>query len=150
MFVVTQVLPAAGVIEEELVQSASAAESISNHPVAKSIVTAFAPSLPSKASVQGEEIPGNGVAARLLAPGGASEILVGSAAFLKTRGVSGVSEPSAEGTTVHVARDGRYLGGFVVSDVVKEDSAEAVRRIKKSGVLDVYLLSGDKNTAVEQ
>lgn len=149
VFVVTQVLPAAGVTEEELVQSASAAESISNHPVAKSIVTAFAPSLPSKASVQGEEIPGNGVAARLLAPGGASEILVGSAAFLKTRGVSGVSEPSAEGTTVHVARDGRYLGGFVVSDVVKEDSAEAVRRIKKSGVLDVYLLSGDKNTAVE-
>ena len=79
-----------------------------------------------------------GVRARI----GGSEVLVGNHRLMSSRDIAYCDEEVA-GTNVHVARDGRYLGHIVVSDVVKEDSREAVSRLKGMDVARTVMLSGD-------
>jgi Cd2+/Zn2+-exporting ATPase len=95
--------------------------------------------MPEKIDVEMKEIPGKGVEAvhegrTILA--GTSSLLEGMGIFTRAVGDSG--------TVVHLALDGKYQGYLVVSDVVKDDSSLAVKKLKKLGVRTVSMLTGDR------
>ena len=124
--------------ETELIRTAAEAESVSNHPISRSIVDAAGESFDSCCVESAEEIPGKGV--RAVVRG--RIVHVGNHRLMGDAGVEYCREEVA-GTNVHVAIDGTYMGHIVVSDIVKSDAAEAVSALKALGVRRTVMLSGD-------
>ena len=124
--------------ETELIRTAAEAESVSNHPISRSIVDAAGESFDSCCVESAEEIPGKGV--RAVVRG--RTVHVGNHRLMGDAGVECCREEVA-GTNVHVAIDGTYMGHIVVSDIVKSDAAEAVSALKALGVRRTVMLSGD-------
>lgn len=124
--------------ETELIRTAAEAESVSNHPISRSIVDAAGESFDSCCVESAEEIPGKGV--RAVVRG--RTVHVGNHRLMGDAGVEYCHEEVA-GTNVHVAIDGTYMGHIVVSDIVKSDAAEAVSALKALGVRRTVMLSGD-------
>ena len=127
-----------GMAEDELLETAAQAESVSNHPISRSIIEARASGFDASAVESAEEIPGKGV--RAVVHG--RTVHVGNHRLMRDIGAEYCDEEVA-GTNVHVAVDGRYMGHIVVSDVVKSDAAEAVAALKATGVRRTVMLSGD-------
>lgn len=127
-----------GIPDQELIDIASAAESASNHPISKSIQKAGSGSVSSSDVSEAREIGGKGVEAVICG----SKIMVGNHRLMADHGIPYCDEQIA-GTNVHVAKDGRYLGHIVVSDVVKDDSEEAIAGLRALDVERTVMLSGD-------
>ena len=124
--------------ERTLVDVAAAAEAISNHPISKSIQAASSGSVdPSRVS-EATDIPGKGVSAVI----DGRRVLVGNHKLMSDNGIEYCDEEVA-GTNVHVAVDGKYMGHIVVSDIVKTDSADALKSLKECGIRRTVMLSGD-------
>jgi Cd2+/Zn2+-exporting ATPase len=120
------------------------AERESNHPIARSILDAYPLGENVPLSDRFEEIPGRGVRAIR----GEEIFLAGNTALLEEAGF--VPAPVSEsGTAVHVARNDRYLGYLVLSDVTREDAPEAVSRLKNMGIRTL-LLSGDEEATTRR
>jgi len=121
---------------EELLKFAAAAESFSNHPIAVSI----------KRAAGIEDISGRGISAREIAGKGVEagfdghRILAGNKALMLE---NGINPSDAEGTVVHVALDGEYAGYISLSDTLRSDAAQAVKKLKAAGVEKVFMLTGD-------
>jgi Cu+-exporting ATPase len=146
---VTDVLPAVGTSEEELLTIAAAAERGSEHPIGEAIVR--------EAEARGLAIPPSSVFAALAGRGIEAEVagrsvVIGTADLLASRGLdpapAGVG-PGRAGeladagkTAVLVAVEGRTVGLVAVADTVQEGSAEAVRALRTRG-LEVVMLTGD-------
>ncbi len=124
--------------EDGLVDMAAAAESVSNHPISKSIRDAGKGSVDANRVSSAEEVAGKGVRATI----DGNEVIVGNHRLMNDHGIEYCREEVA-GTNVHVARDGRYLGHIVVSDIVKDDAGSAVAALKSMDVKDTVMLSGD-------
>lgn len=124
--------------ESELLRTAAQAESVSNHPISKSIIDTQSSGFDAFDVESAEEIPGKGVRAVILG----RTVHVGNHRLMNDLGAEYCTEEVA-GTNVHVAVDGEYMGHIVVSDVVKNDAAEAVRTLKSTGVRRTVMLSGD-------
>ena len=130
---------------DELLYYAACAESYSNHPISKSIVTACEKADKSihKSDVTDvQEISGHGVKA--LVEG--RQVAVGNRKLMETIGLQ-VPFVEEAGTTVYVAVDGVYTGYMVIADVVKEQSAKAVEALKSAGIKKTVMLTGDKHAA---
>ena len=144
---VTDMKPAAGVSEEELLRVAYALEEKSEHPISKA-VTAYATEKKAvlEATSDFEVVSGNGLKAML----GEVPVYGGNLGYIE--GIIGKIGPqvietidlfSKEGKTpVLIAKGERLLGVIAVSDVIKEDSAEAIAELKKMGI-HVVMLTGD-------
>ena len=156
VFEVTGCYPAPGVTEEELLGYAACAESASSHPISKSLKEAYAmlaqkeegaeavkaPALPEKVS-QIEEIAGHGVSA--LVDG--KKVLAGNKKLMEKYGIT--AKEHNEGTVVYVAVDGRYAGCIVISDVVKDNAAAAIKGLKANGIRKTVMLTGDVKKAAD-
>ena len=140
VFEVSRILPREGVEEKEVLHAAALAESRSNHPIARSILQAAGMRYILE-KVETHEVSGKGVAARHKS----GDILAGSAAFLKEHGIA-VPETDASGTVVYVARNGAYLGLILVSDILRPESAQAVRDLHAMGIEKVAMLTGDRRS----
>lgn len=130
--------------EDELLEMAAKAETVSNHPISKSIRDAHGGRIDAASVGKAEEIPGKGVRAEV----DGSVLHVGNGKLMSDVGAEYCTE-EVIGTNVHVARDGKYVGHIVVSDVVKEDSARTIRELKECGVRRTVMLSGDSKTIGE-
>ena len=137
VFDVVSMNPARGVSSEALAEAAAVAEENSNHPIARSVMRACGSGIGGSGADM-KEIPGMGIEAELKG----HVILAGTAALLGSRGI-GADAVDEAGTIVHVARDGKYLGYIVVSDVLKDDAVLAVKRLKDMGIKAVHMLTGD-------
>ncbi|MGH2452434.1 MAG: heavy metal translocating P-type ATPase [bacterium] len=143
---VTDVLPAEGIREAELLGFAAAVEVNSEHPLGEAIVRGVRQrGLPVEEAERFNAIPGHGVEGRH----GGREVLLGNRKLMTTRGVQiGHLEAHAvrleeEGKTVmFVAVDGRAAGLVAVADTLKEYSVDAVRRLQRLG-LKVAMITGD-------
>ena len=136
VFEVVGIHPAEGVDESELKQAASIAESLSNHPVARSILKAFESQSP--VGIDAREIAGKGIIATFQG----EEYIAGSRTLMEELEINAHSDDSA-GTLVYVARGNRFLGSIAVSDVLKADAVRAVARLKARGIKS-YMLTGDR------
>lgn len=145
-FAVQKLLPAEGVIEAELLQLCAGAEQASVHPIAVSIVQAArSRGLELLQPESFQEVAGEGLAVRI----GTDEILCGNRKLMQRYGVADV--PQAEvisGSEVLAARNGQYLGSIIISDTLKADAAEAVKKLQQQG-LAVIMLTGDSQEEAE-
>ncbi len=135
-FTVTGVYPVQG-SGEELLSIAALAESDSNHPIALSLRAACGDTLDRGRVTAVTERPGRGVEAVI----DGQKVSVGNAAMMTALSLT---VPSIEnGTAVYVAQEGRYLGYILISDIVKEGSAEALSNLRRMGVKRQIMLTGD-------
>jgi Cd2+/Zn2+-exporting ATPase len=142
-FVVTQSNPAEGVSGEELAREAAIAESVSNHPVARSIISECSGFVRSGVTATGHEEHGMGVVAEYESEDGkTAAVIAGNVKLMKSHGVE-APDVSLPGAIVHVAKNGRYLGYIVVSDRMRKESPAAIKRIRENGIRDLYMLTGD-------
>ncbi len=131
---------AAGVSERDLLTAAAAAERGSEHPLAEAIVRhAEALGVEAPEATEFAALPGRGVTASV----GGSTVLAGSAGFLADAGISAGGLEAGDASPVWVARDGALLGLIGLADTVKPDAAEAIIRLRATG-LDVWMITGDR------
>ncbi len=144
---VTDIAPASGVSEDELLKTAYALESKSEHPISKA-VTGYAVSrnITCPDTADFATLSGNGLQAKLkgrLVFGGnlryIESVSVGPDDAMKRRAKAFASEGK---TPVYFGTEEKLLGIIAVSDVIKEDSAEAVSELKNMGI-HVVMLTGD-------
>ena len=148
---VTDLLPAEGVTETELLTLAAALESRSEHPLAKAVLAdAEAKAITSPEVTDFAALPGNGLAAKL----DGMDIYAGNAAFIQTRltlpaALAQQAEKLAsEGKTpLFFGGAGRLLGVIAVADTIKEDSPEAIRQLQDMGIRVVMLTGDNQRTA---
>ena len=148
---VTDLLPAEGVTETELLTLAAALESRSEHPLAKAVLAyADRQKLDAPAVTDFAALPGNGLAAKM----DGVEIFGGNAAFIGTK----VTVPdtlqekaaalAAQGKTpLFFGGAGRLLGIIAVADTIKEDSPRAIRELQNMGIRVVMLTGDNQRTA---
>ena len=148
---VTDLLPAEGVTETELLTLAAALESRSEHPLAKAVLAdAEAKAITPPEVTDFAALPGNGLAAKLDGMG----IYAGNAAFIQTKltlpaALAQQAEKLAsEGKTpLFFGGAGRLLGVIAVADTIKEDSPEAIRQLQNMGIRVVMLTGDNQRTA---
>ena len=144
-FSVSAVVPAEGISEEALLILANSLESLSNHPIAKSVVKfAGEKQLPLKTVTAYEEIAGKGVKGII----DNTLAYAGSDKLLKDLNLP-VPQSQITGSVVYVVADGIYQGYIVVSDSIKQTSAEAMKRLKAAGIKEIIMLTGDKKEVGE-
>lgn len=126
--------------ERELLHLAAHVEHFSTHPIGAALRSAFPAEATDGCEVANvEEIAGRGV--RAVVAG--RTVCVGNSKMMDDLGVEW-HDCHLAGTIVHVAVDGKYAGHIVISDVVKKDSDEAIRSLKKLGVDRTVMLTGDR------
>lgn len=126
--------------ERELLHLAAHVEHFSTHPIGAALRSAFPAEAADGCEVANvEEIAGRGVRATVAG----RTVCVGNSKMMDDLGVEW-HDCHLAGTIVHVAVDGKYAGHIVISDVVKNDSAEAIRSLKKLGVDRTVMLTGDR------
>lgn len=147
-FTVTKTSPARGVTEQKLLETAAAAEGLSTHPIAVSIRSAAGnPAVPS-GNESVENISGRGLIAKV-GEHGKHMVCVGNAQMMHERGISFQEEYDDASTIVYVAEEQQYLGAIFISDTVKDEAEEAIREMKKEGVRQVVMLTGDRKAVGE-
>ena len=148
---VTDLRPAAGHTEEELLRKAYALERLSEHPLAKAVVMeAEARSFAAEETSGFRALPGSGLEARL----DGRLIRGGSGKYIRTvcpvpdALAKAADELAEQGKTpLFFAEDGQLIGLIAVADVIKQDSAEAIRQLRQAGIHVVMLTGDNERTA---
>lgn len=139
VFKVTKIVPALGHTAEEVLRYAALAEAHSNHPIAKSVLEAYAEPVYLERNAEYEEITGHGVRVSL----NGETVLAGNLKLMQDNGFE-VHTNIEAGTVVYVALNGdRYLGYIAISDEVKEDASEALDALRGLGIKELVMLTGD-------
>ena len=148
---VTDILPAEGVTETELLSLACALEKKSEHPLAKAVLKKAEKENLATGEVTGfQALPGNGLFAIL----GSDKLTGGSLKFISSQtNVSADLNRRAEQlaeqgkTPLLFTRNGKLLGIIAVADVIKEDSPRAVKELQNMGIRVVMLTGDNERTA---
>ena len=131
--------------EAKILEYAALAESFSTHPISRSLKAAYGKEIDQKRVTDVEEISGNGVMAKV----DGVPVAVGNTKLMKRIGVEAV-DCHQVGTVIHVAVDGAYEGHILISDVIKETSKEAIHNLKKIGIRETVMLTGDIDKVAQQ
>ena len=129
-----------------LLHLAAHVEHFSTHPVAAALRDAFPEEATDGCRISDvEELAGMGVSARI----GDETVCVGNSRMMEHVGASWHGCAHDVGTIIHVAIDGVYAGHIVINDKVKDDSAEAVGKLRELGVGRAVMLTGDRKEVAE-
>ena len=139
---IKKIYPTQEFSEKNCLALAAAAEQLSQHPVARAIVSACREKLPKIEEF--EEFPGRGVRARI----GDHVLLVGNRKLMVSRGVKGL--PDIDGTVVYIACEGEHIGVIELEDTVRPSAADAIKKIKDQGVERTVLITGDAETPTQR
>ncbi len=154
---------------EKLIELAALAESASSHPISKSLQRAYGMELDRSRVSDIQEISGNGVIAKV----DGLQVAAGNDKLMRSLGISyvdchstgtiihmavklmrslGISyvDCHSTGTIIHMAVDGAYAGHIVISDVVKPTAKQAISALKKAGVEQTVMLTGDAKKVADQ
>ena len=148
---VTDILPAEGITEKELLILAYALEKKSEHPLAKAVLEkAFALGLTAPEVTDFQALTGNGLSAAL----GSDKLIGGSMKYISTlvpvsKALMSQAEKLAEAgkTPLLFARNNQLLGIIAVADVIKPDSPQAVKELQSMGIHVVMLTGDNERTA---
>ncbi len=148
--------------ENQLLDYAAHAESASSHPIAKSIQRAYCYGMHGEFSEAAghegkpneidrsrvtdiQEVSGKGVIAKV----DGKQVAAGNFRLMEELGIT-YEECNQIGTVVHMAIDGEYAGHILISDVIKSTSKKAIEELKKAGVKNTIILTGDVETVANQ
>ena len=148
-FKVSSLVPAEGVTEEELLLAAAAAEGLSTHPIAQSIREACTAAIPDREALPCAESVQNVSGRGIIASMEGSTIIVGNEQLLTDNGISFSKAENAAATICYAAKDGKYLGAILIRDLVKKDTAAAVKAMKEAGVGRFVMLTGDRKAVAD-
>jgi len=138
VFTVTEMNAQNGFTKETLLESAAYAESLSNHPIALSILSTYKNEIDSSMVENFQEIAGYGIKVSVRGV----EVLAGNSKFMESEQIE-YEDPDTLGTIVHIAIDNKYAGYIVISDEVKDDSASTIKELKALGIRKTVMLTGD-------
>lgn len=145
VFHVTRVVPAEGVSEETVLRNAAIVESLSTHPIAKSIQAAYTEVLEPGLARDARNVSGQGLVAKV----GDSTVCVGNKRLMEENGIDYREIQDGESTVVYVAADGKFQGAILISDEIKDSAVKAIREMKQEGVRHVVMLTGDRKGIAE-
>lgn len=123
---------------EKILEYAALAESASSHPIAKSIQRAYGKEIDRKRVANIREKSGGGVIATV----DGCEVACGNERLMRELGLEPIPCHSV-GTIIHVSIDGKYSAHILISDVMKDSSADAIKALRKAGVSKIAMLTGD-------
>lgn len=131
--------------DHKILEYAALAECSSSHPISRSLQRAYGKEIDRTRVEDIEEISGNGVTARV----DGISVAVGNSRLMERLGVA-FKECHQVGTIVHVAIDGSYAGHILIADVLKPTAKAAVEELKKSGIRETVMLTGDIDRVAQQ
>ncbi|MCR4777568.1 MAG: cadmium-translocating P-type ATPase [Lachnospiraceae bacterium] len=134
-----------GIDAEGLLHLAAHVERHSTHPIAAAIRNAYANEADDCRIEDVEEIAGHGIIAKV----NGKSVAVGNGKLMEKVGAKW-RECHREGTTLHIAIDGVYAGHIIIEDVIKPHSKQAVRDLKRIGVKNTVMLTGDKKQIADK
>lgn len=130
--------------EARVLEYAAMAESYSNHPISKSILKAYGKEIDPTRIHDVKEISGQGVCATI----DSHLVLAGNDKLMNANHIA-YKNCHEVGTIVHVAKDGEYLGHILIRDVLKPHAKEAIIELKKVGVANLVMLTGDQKRVAD-
>ena len=130
--------------EDELIELAALAEIHSNHPIATSVKQAYGKTIDESRVKSIKEIAGQGILANV----DGKEVLVGNEKLMLKNSIE-YTKCNDIGTIIYVAVNKVFAGTIMISDVIKEDSEKAISGLKKSGIKDIVMLTGDRKEVAE-
>lgn len=135
-----QTIQSYGISEKELLKLVAHAESLSTHPIAISIRQSYGKEIDSKLVTNIKELSGLGIIATIKE----KEVIVGNEKLMKKKNFK-IQKYNEIGTVLHIAIDKKYVGYIVISDKIKEDTYIAMKELKKLGIKELVMLTGDKS-----
>lgn len=133
------------IAKEELIKIAAISESLSNHPIAQSIIKEYGKEIDSNELSDYEEISGHGIKVTI----NNSQVLIGNYKLMEKFEIK-YNNINSIGTIVHVAINNKYKGNIVISDEIKEGSKSAIEGLKAIGVSQTVMLTGDNKSVGEK
>ena len=130
--------------KSEVLQYAAAAESMSNHPIGRSIVSEYAKKIDSSIVKNYNEISGQGISAEV----SGHKVLIGNEKMMLNNKIS-YTQCSKAGTVVYISLDNKFAGSIVISDEIKKDSRQTIDDLKKMGIARTVMLTGDNKAAAQ-
>lgn len=144
-FKVTEIKTTNGLSEDEVLAFAAHAEGFSSHPIAVSIREAYGKDIDIGRISDYEEVSGHGIRVKV----DGKPVLAGNAKLMDAEKIEWQKE-TVPGTVVYLAVNGAFAGYLVISDEIKPDSPEAIRRLKAAGVRKTVMLTGDSRATGEK
>lgn len=138
-FAVSEVKAKNGFKDKEILKFAAYAESHSNHPIAKSIKDAYNDKIDKSGLLDYEEISGHGIRAKV----DDKEIFAGNEKLMQQENIN-YQKADVDGTIVYIAVAGDYAGYISITDQLKDDTIEAIKGLRKTGVNKLTMLTGDR------
>ena len=130
---------------EKIIEYAALAESSSSHPIAKSLQKEYGREIDRTRVSDVQEISGKGIIATV----DGHTVACGNEGLMEYLSIRSIPCHSI-GTIVHVAIDGAYTGHIVISDIVKPNAAEAIRKLRAAGIRKTVMLTGDRKATAEK
>lgn len=143
-FAVVQIHPI-GVSSDELLAFAAAIEAHSSHPIARAICAAWTGSCAFQAPSDIQEIAGMGVQAEIEG----MQCFAGNYGMMQHFGIA-CDRVDALGSVVYVAKESVCIGAIVVADELKGEAAEAIAALRRAGIGNLVLLTGDRMPVASQ
>ena len=131
--------------DAKLLEYAALAECASSHPISKSLQRAYGKEIDRSRVTDIEEISGHGLTATV---DGVS-VAAGNTKLMEQLGIP-YADCHCVGTIIHIAIDGTYAGHIVISDIEKPNAKEAIAALKKAGVKQTVMLTGDAKQVAEK
>ncbi|BAY30660.1 cadmium-translocating P-type ATPase [Nostoc carneum NIES-2107] len=145
VFKVVNIIPENGRNQQELLELAAKIESHSNHPIAQSIREAYQGKIDASSVEDYQEIAGYGISAKVEK----QLVLAGSDRLLHRENIAH-DVCNTEGTVIHLAVNHIYAGYIAIADEVKSDAKEAIQALKRIGVRNTVMLTGDNQAIASQ
>ena len=144
VFEVTEIVPV-NISKEDLLYLTAYCENYSNHPIARSIKTAYGQDIDESLISDIQEISGHGVTAVIAG----RKVVCGNEKLMNRLGIE-FEKADSIGTVVYVGVEDSYAGYITVSDVIKENVARTFSLLKNAGVTNTVMLTGDSKTVADK
>ena len=131
--------------KDRLIEIAALGESFSNHPIAQSIVKEYNKEIDNSRIRDYTELSGYGIKAKI----DDEYVLLGNFKLMEKYNIE-YNEIQSVGTVIYVAVSDKYVGSIVIEDAIKEDSKEAIKKLKKLGIKNVVMLTGDNKKVAQK
>lgn len=132
------------ITKEELLKLAAYAEHYSNHPIAGSVKKAYAKEIDEKQIANSQELSGLGIEVEIED----RHVLVGNEKLMQERNID-FEKAKEIGTALYISIDGKYAGYILIADKIKEDAKITIETLKKRGIKQTVMLTGDRKEVGE-
>ncbi len=129
---------------DKLLEIAAYSEYYSNHPISLSIKQTYKKEIDENKIEKIEEKPGYGIIARIWG----KDILVGNEKLMEEKNIK-FEKCKTIGTTLYIAENSEYMGHITIADKIKDDAKNTIERLKKIGIKQTIMLTGDKKSVGE-